>query len=116
MLKFLDAAKERASNSGTGPYNLSGAAFDASCVTIGSMGDQAESYFTAYDPVAAQRMVFKGTVTAGSPNTLSVDKVLNNGGSAVTFTNAPIIWCDIPAYITAMAAASSALTFSNGAL
>lgn len=114
-LVFADAAKETASNTGAGPFTMSGSAFDASCTTLQAGLGLNTSQFTAYDPVGAKRMVFIGTLSGAGPYSLSVDKVLNNGGVAQTFANAPIIWCDIPAYLVSMASAAAAQTLASNA-
>lgn len=115
-LVFSDAAKEPASNTGAGPFNMSGTAFDASCTTLlAGIGNGNQSYFVAYDPVGAKRMVFLGTVTTGTPVTVSVDKVLNNGGVGQTFANAPILWCDFAAYHAALWTAGAAQTMASNA-
>ena len=115
-LVLADDVREPASNTGSGPWNMSGTASGGGYVTVlAGIGDTNNSYFVAWDPLTGARSVFKGTVTNGSPVTLSVDKTLNNGGAAVAFTNAPIIWCDFPAYLAAMAAAGAAQSLASNA-
>lgn len=81
-LIYADRVKETSTTTGTGTYSLAGAEAGHQGV-VAAIGDGNTAYFCAEDGTDWE--VFEGTVTDGSPDTLSRDTILasSNAGSAV---------------------------------
>jgi hypothetical protein len=97
-LKFADRVQETTTTSGTGTLNLAGATAGFQSF-INGIGSGNTTYYTIYDPLAPAWEVGIGTVTSGSPNTLSRTTVLSssNSGSLVNLAgNSAFVWCDYP--------------------
>ena len=119
-LVFNDRVKEPAASApALGAISMSGAASGGGFVTaITGIGTGNQAYLEAFDPVANVWEIFLGTVTAGSPVTISRDKTLNSSsgvGVAVNFANAPTVWCDFPAYLAALTSTSAAVHLASNA-
>ena len=80
-----DRVRETSATTGTGTYSLLGPAIGFRSFVSG-VGTANQCYYTAEDGVNWETGV--GTVTAGSPNTLSRDVVLasSNSGNAVNWS------------------------------
>jgi hypothetical protein len=97
-LKLADRVQETTVTSGTGTLNLAGAASGFQSF-ISGIGSGNTTYYTIYDPIAPAWEVGIGTVTSGTPNTLSRTTVLSssNSGSLVNLAgNSAYVWCDYP--------------------
>jgi len=96
-LVLADRVKETTSTTGTGTWNLSGAVTGFQTF-VAAIGTGNTTYYSAYDGNSNWE-VGLGTVTSGSPNTLSRNTIYasSNAGAAVNFTTAPTVWCDYPA-------------------
>lgn len=118
-LVFNDRVKEPASAApGLGTISMSGTASPGCLTALAGIGTTNQSYFEAYDPTANVWEIFLGTVTAGSPVTISRDKTVNSSsgvGVAVNFGNTPQVWCDFPAYLAALTATSAAIHLASNA-
>ena len=99
-LLVADRVQETTTTSGTGPLNLGGAASGYQSFVSG-IGSGNQTYYALYDTIANVWEVGIGTVTSGSPNTLSRDTVLSNSSgntSPLTLAgNLTYVWCDFPA-------------------
>ena len=84
--KFADFVKETTSQTGTGTYQLNGAASGFRTFVAG-VGSGAEVFLAVTDGTDWE--VGRGTVTSGSPDTLSRDSILasSNAGSAVSWSS-----------------------------
>lgn len=83
--KFADFVKETTSQTGTGTYQLNGAASGFRTFVAG-VGSGAETFYAVTD--GASWEVNRGTVTAGSPDTLSRDALLASAtGSAISWSS-----------------------------
>ena len=85
---------------GTGSVNLSGAV-NGYKTFVSGVGSTNSTYYAIYDPTAYNWEVGYGTVTAGSPNTLSRTTVLSNSSgttSLISFStsNTLTIFCTYP--------------------
>jgi len=85
---------------GTGSVNLSGAV-NGYKTFVSGIGTTNSTYYAIYDPTAYAWEVGYGTVTAGSPNTLSRTTVLSNSSgttSLISFStsNTLTIFCTYP--------------------
>ena len=99
-LKFFDRTKEDASSTGTGTFSLSGTASTGGFRTFQSVhtsGD--EVFYAAVDSSNSTFEVGRGTLTSGSPWTLSRDTILSssNSNNKVNFAAAPNIFSTYPA-------------------
>jgi hypothetical protein len=98
-LVVADRVQETASAPGTGTISLGGAS--ASYQTfVSGIGSGNTTYYVALDVTANTWEVGLGTVTSGSPATLSRDTVLSNSSGTtakINFANAVTVWCDYPA-------------------
>ena len=99
-LKFFDRTKEDASSTGTGTFSLSGTASTGGFRTFQSVhtsGD--EVFYAAVDSSNSTFEVGRGTLTSGSPWTLSRDTVLSssNSNNKVNFAAAPNVFSTYPA-------------------
>ncbi len=81
-MEYADRVKETSTTTGTGTYSLAGAEAGHQGVVAG-IGDGESAYFCAEDGTDWE--VFEGTVTAGTPDTLTRDTILasSNSGAAV---------------------------------
>ena len=99
-LVVADRVQEVTSTAGTGTLDLSGAVGGYQSFVSG-VGSGNTTYYVVYDQTAQVWEIGLGTVTSGSPDTLSRDTVLLNssgGTSKVNFPgNAANVWCDYPA-------------------
>lgn len=97
-LNFADRVKETTATTGIGTLNLAGAVtqFQTFLAGIGSGND---CYYGLISGNGTDWEVGLGTVTSGSPNTLSRPTILasSNGGSAISLTGTSTVWCDVPA-------------------
>lgn len=122
-LVVADRVFESSTTSGTGTLNLAGAVSGYRTFVSG-VGSGNTTYYTIYDSTAFVWEVGIGTVTSGSPNTLSRTTVLSNSSG----TTSPInlagntvnVWCDYPAakalYTDASGNAIALGTPASGAL
>ena len=99
-LKFFDRTKEDASSTGTGTFSLSGTASTGGFRTFQSVhtsGD--EVFYAAVDSSNSAFEVGRGTLTSGSPWTLSRDTILSssNSNNKVNFAAAPNLFSTYPA-------------------
>ena len=99
-LKFFDRTKEDASSTGTGTFSLSGTASTGGFRTFQSVhtsGD--EVFYAAVDSSNSTFEVGRGTLTSGSPWTLSRDTILSssNSNNKVNFAAAPNVFSTYPA-------------------
>jgi hypothetical protein len=110
MLKIGDRVAESSNTYGTGPYGLTGAT-PGNQTFLGSIGDTNTTYYCAVSPATGQWEIGLGTVSAGTPNTLSRDIVYDGSsglGVTVNFSGGapPLeIFCTIPSNKVLFAAA-----------
>ncbi len=99
ILVIADRVKETTSSTGTGTFSLSGAVPDFQSFVTG-IGTTNTTYYSAADGISLWEVGI-GTVTAGSPNTLSRTTVLasSSGGAKVSFTVSPTVICTSPAIL-----------------
>lgn len=116
--------QETSSTSGTGTLNLAGAVAGYQSF-INGIGNGSTTYYTIFDPVANVWEVGIGTVSAGSPNTLSRTTILSTSGGGTTplnlAGNTVNVWCDYPAersvvQDTTLTANAPQIRASNGLL
>lgn len=97
---IANRVQETSSTSGTGTLSLSGAVTGYQTFVSG-VGSGNTTYYTIYDPTAFVWEVGIGTVTSGSPATLTRSTVLaNSSGTNATLSlagNIVNVWCDYPA-------------------
>lgn len=97
--KILNRVRETTATTGTGTWDLAGAV-----TTFNAFADEAATgeeviYLAVDDPASPTKIEYGiGTLTVGSPNTLSRDTVLGgtNGTSKVSFTGTTTVICDLP--------------------
>lgn len=84
---FADRVKESTTTTGTGTVNLDGAATGYQTFVAG-IGNSNSCYYCIAGQGSSEWEVGVGTVTSGSPDTLSRDSVLasSNSGSLVNFS------------------------------
>lgn len=98
-LVVADRVQENASAPGTGTLSLGGATAGYQTFVSG-IGSGNTTYYTIVDVTANTWEVGLGTVTSGSPDSLSRDTILSNSSgntSPINFANAVTAWCDYPA-------------------
>jgi hypothetical protein len=96
-LALADRCKETTASSGLGTFSLAGAVAGFQSFVTG-IGTTNTTYYSAFDPISLAWETGIGTVTAGTPNTLSRTTVLaSSTGAKINFANSPIVWCDITA-------------------
>ena len=98
-LVVADRVQETASAPGTGTLSLGGASAGYQTFVSG-VGSGNTTYYTIVDVTANTWEVGLGTVTSGSPATLSRDTVLSNSSGTtakINFANSVTAWCDYPA-------------------
>lgn len=99
-LAVADRVQETTTTSGTGTLSLAGASTGYQSFVSG-IGSGNSTYYTIFDPIANVWEVGIGTVTSGSPNTLSRSTVLSNSSgntSPLTLAgNSAYVYCDYPA-------------------
>ncbi|NBS67379.1 hypothetical protein EBT31_00495 [bacterium] len=99
-LVVADRVQETTTTSGTGTLSLAGAVAGFQTFVSG-IGSGNTTYYTIYDQTAQQWEVGIGTVTSGSPATLSRDTVLSNYlGTTATISlagNTAFVFCTYPA-------------------
>lgn len=98
-LVYADRVKESTTSTGTGTISLLGNAANHVKFVTG-VGTGLDCYYTIEDAVGQAWEVGIGTVTAGSPDTLSRTTVLasSNAGALVNFgSGTKTVWCDFPA-------------------
>jgi hypothetical protein len=112
-LVVADRVQEVTSTAGTGTLDLSGAVGGYQSFVSG-VGSGNTTYYVVYDQTAQLWEIGLGTVTSGSPDTLSRDTVLLNssgGTSKINFPgNAANVWCDYPALKSVYRAADGSVT------
>jgi hypothetical protein len=97
---FADRVKETSTTTGTGTLNLGGAATGGFQTFVSGIGTGNQCYYSIQLTSANQWEVGIGTVTAGSPDTLSRDTVLasSNAAALVNFSaGTKDVWCNYPA-------------------
>lgn len=99
-LTFADRVQETTTTTGTGTISLAGASSGYQSFIAG-VGNANTCYYAIQSGSAWE--VGVGTVTSGSPNTLSRDTILasSNSGSAITLAGTSNVWCDVPAGVIA---------------
>lgn len=100
--KVADRVLETSTSTGTGTINLAGATSGYQSFIAG-VGSGNSTYYCIYDPTAYIWEVGSGTVTSGSPNTLSRTTIFasSNSGSAITLLgNSVNVFCTLPAEAT----------------
>lgn len=117
-LAVADRIQETSSTAGTGTLSLSGAVAGYQSFVSG-VGSGNTTYYALYDQTAQVWEVGYGTVTAGSPDTLSRTTILaNSSGTTSPLTlagNSVVVWCDYPAGKAVYKDASGGVTL-GGAL
>lgn len=96
-LVIADRVVETSTTTGTGTYSLNGAV-DGFQTFVGGIGDSNETFYCCTDGTDWE--VGIGTVTDGSPDTLSRDEIIasSNGGSAVSWgAGSKTLFVDVPA-------------------
>lgn len=101
-LVLADRVQETTSTTGTGTLNLAGAATQCQSF-ISGIGDSNQTYYTIIAGNGTDWEVGLGTVTSGSPNTLSRDVILasSNSNAAVSLTGTSTVFADAPAQLLA---------------
>ena len=99
-LKFYDRTKEEATTTGTGTFSLSGTGADGgfrAFSAVHATGD--EVFYCAVDSSNNAFEVGKGTLTSGTPWTLSRAEIKSssNSNNKVNFASAPEIFSTYPA-------------------
>ena len=98
-LVINDRVKESSTTTGTGTFNLDGAAQDFESFVSG-VGNGNTTYYAIVNSGTNEWEVGVGTVTDATPDTLSRDTILSssNSDAAVTFTaGTKDVFCTIPA-------------------
>jgi len=117
-LVVADRIQETSITAGTGTLSLSGAVAGNQSFVSG-VGSGNTTYYAFYDQAAQVWEVGIGTVTAGSPDTLSRTTILaNSSGTTSPLSlagNAITVWCDYPAEKAVFRDASGNVTL-GGAL
>ena len=94
-----DRVKETSTTTGTGTFSLAGAEIGFESFVSG-VGDGNTTYYAIELNAAGEWEVGIGTVTSGSPNTLSRDTIISssNSDAAVTFSSGTKnVFCTLPA-------------------
>ncbi len=106
-LNFADRVKETTATTGTGTLNLAGAVTQFQTFLAG-IGTTNTCYYAITSGNGTDWEVGIGTVTSGSPNTLSRDTVLasSNSGSKISLTGTSTVWVDVPAGVIAQPVSS----------
>jgi hypothetical protein len=98
-LVINDRVKETSTTTGTGTFNLAGAETGYESFVSG-VGTGNTTYYAIELNAAGEWEVGIGTVTSGSPNTLSRDTIISssNSDAAVTFSSGTKnVFCTLPA-------------------
>lgn len=99
-LVVADRVQETSSTAGTGTLSLAGPVAGYQSFVSG-VGSGNTTYYTIFDQTAQVWEVGYGTVTAGSPDTLSRTTVLANSSGTTSplnlVGNSVAVWCDYPA-------------------
>ena len=98
-LVINDRVKETSTTTGTGTFNLAGAETGYESFVSG-VGTTNTTYYAIELNAAGEWEVCIGTVTSGSPNTLSRDTIISssNSDAAVTFSSGTKnVFCTLPA-------------------
>ena len=98
-LVINDRVKETSTTTGTGTFNLAGAETGYESFVSG-VGTTNTTYYAIELNAAGEWEVGIGTVTSGSPNTLSRDTIISssNSDAAVTFSSGTKnVFCTLPA-------------------
>ena len=101
MSLFADRVQETTTTTGTGTIQLAGAVTEFQTFVAG-IGNGNSCYYAIVHQTLAQWEVGIGTVTHGSPDTLSRTTVLasSNAGSLVNFSSGTMsVFNTIPAYV-----------------
>jgi len=99
---FADRVKESSTTTGTGTINLGGAATGGYQTFVAGIGTGKQCYYAIQNTSANEWEVGIGTVTSGSPDTLSRTTVLasSNAGALVSFTSGTKeVFCTLPANV-----------------
>ena len=114
-LVLNDRVKETTTTTGTGTLNLAGAATNFETFVAG-IGDGNTVYYAIVHQTAAEFEVGLGTVTDGSPDTLSRTTILSssNSDSAVSFSSGTKdVFCTLPASKAVFEDASNVVSIST---
>lgn len=97
-LVLADRVQETTSTTGTGTIDLGGAATQYQSFVDG-IGDGNTTYYVILSGNGSDWEVGEGTVTSGSPDTLSRDTILasTNSGSAISLSGTSTVFGDAPA-------------------
>ena len=98
-LVINDRVKETSTTTGTGTFNLAGAETGYESFVSG-VGTTNTTYYAIELNAAGEWEVGIGTVTSGSPDTLSRDRIISssNSDAAVTFSSGTKnVFCTLPA-------------------
>lgn len=95
--KFADRVKEFTTSLGTGPISLGGA-YQGFQGFVDAYGDGNKAYYGVVSANGAWE-IGEGTVTDGTPDTLSRDTVLSssNGGAKITLNGTSVVFSTFPA-------------------
>jgi len=113
--QIADRVKETTTSTGTGTINLAGAVSQYISFVSG-IGNGNQTYYCIENPAGPNWEVGIGTVTAGSPDTLSRDTVISssNGGSLVDFgASEKIVYSTQPASKTFLLSSDNTAVISN---
>ena len=94
MFKFANRVQETTTTTGTGTLNLAGASAQFQSFVNG-IGNGNKCSYSLLSGNGTDWEVGIGTVTSGSPNTLSRDTILDssNSGSAISITGTSTVFC-----------------------
>jgi hypothetical protein len=100
-IKLADRVQETTATTGTGTLNLAGATLQYQSFVSG-IGTGKQTLYCIESGDSSSWEVGVGTVTAGTPNTLSRDVILasTNGGSAIVLTGTSLVFCPMGTGLT----------------
>lgn len=105
---FSDRVRETTSSTGTADFSLAGAVSPSHAFS--DIGNGNQTYYSALNAPNNEWEIGIGTYVTGSPNKLTRDLVLKNSAGTtakISFTASPIVWCDVPSFLAAMANVSA---------
>ena len=114
-LVINDRVKETSTTTGTGTFDLNGAATGFETFVAG-IGDTNTTYYCIFNQGTTEFEVGIGTVTDASTDTLSRDTIISssNSDSAVSFTaGTKDVFCTLPASKAVIEDASNNVTLAN---
>jgi hypothetical protein len=114
---IADRVKETTTTTGTGTINLAGAATQFQGFIAG-IGNGNTTYYCILGGNGTDWEVGIGTVTSGSPNTLSRSTILasSNSGSAINLSGTSTVFGDVPAAFVGSIQFASGLTATGSTL